>query len=98
MDIEKTMQFIIEHQAQFEANLAAFHQKFTVEVEALQKRQAATERLINAFAKAGQAQIELHTTRLDGLESRLEVQEREFKAFMNCFDDYLRRAGNGHGA
>lgn len=92
------MQFIIEHQAQFEANLAAFHQKFTVEVEALQERQAATERLINAFAKAGQAQIELHTARLDGPESRLEVQERECKAFMNRFDDYLRRVGNGHGA
>jgi histidinol dehydrogenase len=98
MDIEKTMQFIIEHQAQLEANLAAFHEKFTIEAEALQKRQAATERLINAFAKAGQAQIELHTARLDGLDSRLEVQEREFKAFMNRFDDYLRRAGNGQGA
>jgi hypothetical protein len=67
-------------------------------MEELRKRQEATEKLINAFAKAGQAQIELHTTRLDGLESRLEAQEREFKAFMDRFDAYLRRAGNGHGA
>lgn len=89
---------MVEHQAQFDARLAAFHEKFSADMEELRKRQEATERLINAFAKAGQAQIELHTARLAGLESRLETQEREFKAFMNRFDDYLRRAGNGHGA
>jgi hypothetical protein len=94
MDIEKTMQFIVEQQAQFEANLAAFN----AGMEELRKRQEATEKLINAFAKAGQAQIELHTARLNGLEGRLEIQEREFKAFLDRFDDYLRRAGNGHGA
>ena len=94
MDIEKTMQFIREQQAQFEADLAALN----VSLREIRDNQHHTERLINAFAKAGQAQIELHTSRLDGLESRLEVQEREFKAFMNRFDDYRRRAGNGHGA
>jgi histidinol dehydrogenase len=98
MDVEKTIQFMVEHQAQFDAKLAAFHEKFSADMEELRKRQEATERLINAFAKAGQAQIELHSARLDGLESRLEVQEREFKAFLDRFDAYLRRAGNGHGA
>jgi len=88
------MPFIAKRQAQLEANMIAF----SAGMAELRKRQEAAEKLINAFAKAGQAQIELPTARLDGLESRPEVQERESKAFMSRFDDYLRRAGNGHGA
>jgi exonuclease VII small subunit len=94
MDVEKTMQFIVEQQGKFEANQASLNESLV----RLEKRQEDTERLINAFAKAGQAQIELHTARLDGLEGRLEIQEREFKAFLDRFDAYLRRAGNGNGA
>ena len=102
MDIEKTIEFLVEQQAdfqaKFEARLTAFETSFGVAMEKLQKRQEATEKLINAFAKAGQAQIELHSARMNGLEKRLETQEREFKAFLDRFDAFLRGQGNGHRA
>jgi hypothetical protein len=105
MDVEKTIAFLLEQQARFEASFGAG-------MEELRKSQQATERLIDAFARAGQAQIELHRRRLDGLESRLEAdekrleaeekrreaQEREFKAFLDRFDAFLRGQGNGHAA
>ena len=105
MDVEKTIAFLLEQQARFDARLAAFQAKFEADLEAMRKHQAATERLIDAFARAGQAQIELHRGRLDGLEGRLEAaekrletQEREFRAFLDRFDAFLRGQGNGHAA
>lgn len=98
MDVEGTMAFLLEQQAKLDGSLAVFKANFDVGMEELRKSQQATERLINAFAKAGSAQIELHQARLDGLEKRLETQEREFKAFLDRFDAFLKgRSGNGHG-
>ncbi len=99
MDVEKTIAFLLEQQARFDASLAASKADFDSRMEELRKRQDATERLINAFAKAGAAQIELHQARLDGLDKRLEAQERDFKAFLDRFDAFLKgRSGNGHSA
>jgi vacuolar-type H+-ATPase subunit E/Vma4 len=95
MDVEKMMQFILDQQAQSEARHAAWKAEFDAGIEELKKRQDATERLINAFARAGQAQIELHTARLDGLDKRLETQERQFQTFLGRFDDFLRGRRNG---
>jgi hypothetical protein len=98
MDVEGTMAFLLEQQARLDASLAVFKANFDAGMEELRKSQQATERLINAFAKAGSAQIALHQARLDGLDKRLEAQEREFKAFLDRFDAFLKgRSGNGHG-
>lgn len=94
MDIEQTMQFILDQQANFETSHAIWKADFEAGIVELRKNQQATERLINAFARAGQAQIELHTARMDGLDKRLDTQEREFKAFLDRFDAFLR--GRGH--
>ncbi len=99
MDIEKTIQFLIEQQAKFDSS-------FKAGMEELRQSQRATERLINAFAKAGEAQIELHRARLDSLERRLEADEhrleadeQRFQAFLERFDAFLQgRQGNGDGA
>lgn len=91
MDVEKTIAFLLENQARFDA-------RFQAGMEEIRQNQAATERLIDAFARAGQAQIELHRGRLDALEKRMEIQEREFKAFLDPFDAFLRGQGNGHAA
>jgi hypothetical protein len=77
MDVEKTIAFLLENQARC---LAAFQAKFEAGMEEIQQNQAATERLISAFAKAGQAQIELHRGRLDGLEGRLEANHKPLEA------------------
>jgi hypothetical protein len=95
MDIEKTIEFLSQQQAKFDANLAAFH----AGMEELRASQRATERLINAFAKAGQEQIELHRVRLDSVERRMQADEEHFQDFLKRFDAFLQgRQGNGHGA
>jgi division protein CdvB (Snf7/Vps24/ESCRT-III family) len=106
MDIEKTILFLIEHQARLDASLATFESQFKAGMEELRQSQRATERLINAFAKAGEAQIELHRARLDGLdqrlqadELRLQADEERFQAFLKRFDAFLQgQQGNGRGA
>jgi hypothetical protein len=86
LDIEKTIEFLMEQQAKFESAMTELRQS-----------QQATERLINAFAKAGAAQIELHRARLDSVERRLEADEQRFQAFLDRFDAFLRgQRGNGH--
>jgi hypothetical protein len=99
MNIEETIEFLIQHQARLEANLATFESEFRAGMEELRQSQRATERLINAFAKAGEAQIELHRARLDGLDQRLQADEERFQAFLKRFDAYLQgQQGNGRGA
>jgi hypothetical protein len=95
VDIEKTIAFLLEQQARFDLRMEEFHQG----MEELRRNQQATERLINAFAKAGEAQIELHRARLDSLERRMETDEQRFQAFLDRFDAFLRgQQGDGHGA
>lgn len=99
MEIEKTIEFLMEQQAKFEARFATFEASFEAGMDELRQSQQATERLINAFAKAGAAQIELHRARLDSLERRLEAHEQRFQAFLDRFDAFLRgQQGNGHTA
>jgi hypothetical protein len=94
MDVERTIQFLLEQQAAFEARFGRFERS----LEEIRDLQRATERLVNLFAKAGAEQIELHRQRLDVLERR-QVEDRErFNTFLERFDAYLRgRQGDGHG-
>ncbi len=85
------MTFLFEQQARFDASLSAFKANFDAGMEELRKRQEVAERLINAFTKAGSAQIELHQARLDGLDKRLDAQEREFRSFLDRFDTFTKR-------
>jgi len=95
VDVEKTIEFLLEQQAKFDAWFASFN----TGMEELRRSQQATERLINAFAKAGEAQIELHRARLDSLERRMEADEQRFQAFLDRFDAFLRgQRGDGHVA
>lgn len=96
MDVEKTIEFLLEQQARLESSFAAFDARFKADMEELTRRQQATERLINAFAKAGEAQIELHRARLNGLEQKIQADEERFQAFLGRFDAFLRgQQGNG---
>jgi hypothetical protein len=95
MDIEKTIEFLLERQAKFDAWFASFR----TGMEKLRQNQQATERLINAFAKAGSAQIELHRVQLHSVDRRMETDEQRFPAFSGRFDAFLRgRQGDGHVA
>jgi len=52
MDVEKTMAFLLEQQAKFDASLAASKANLDAETKELRKNQKATERLINAWRKS----------------------------------------------
>jgi septation ring formation regulator EzrA len=94
MDVEKNIAFIIEQQARFETNL----QKLLESQAETDRRIRATERLVRAFIRAGNAQLELHWERMDALESRMDSVDQRFQAFLERFDAFLRgsQGGNGH--
>jgi len=95
MDTEKTIQFLLEQQAAFEARFGRFERS----LEEIREIQRSTERLINLFAQAGSGQIELHRQRLDAIERRQDEDRERFNAFLERFDAYLRgRQGDGHGS
>jgi len=86
VDIDKIIGSPLEQQAKFDAWVASFK----AGMEELRQNHQATERLINAFANDGAAQIELHRARLDSLERRVEADEQRFQAFST-----LRRLPSG---
>jgi hypothetical protein len=85
IDVEKTMAFLLEQQTKFDASLVASKANLDAETKELRKNQKVTERLINALRKSS-----CHQARLDGSDKRLEIQEREFKAFLDRFDAFLK--------
>jgi hypothetical protein len=93
MDVEKTMEFILEQQARFETNFA----RFEAGMEELRQSHQATERLVRRLARWGAARLRQHEERMDEMEQRREEDRREFKAFLQRFDDFLRgQRGDGH--
>ena len=86
MDVEKTMEFILAQQARFEAGM-----------EELRQSHQATERLVRRLARWGAARLRQHEERMDEMEQRREEDRREFQAFLQRFDDFLRgQRGDGH--
>jgi hypothetical protein len=109
MDIEKTMEFILEQQAEFatrQANSAQQLEALGQSVrDLLQVATLQSERL-----DAHDGRLDVQEKRLDVQEKRLEVQEKRLEAqekrseafeqrfdqFLERFDTYLRgRGGNG---
>jgi hypothetical protein len=95
MDVEKTMQFILEQQADFAGHIGA-----------LREQQASSAQQIERLVEVARLQSE----RLDGHDRRLEAQEERFAArekraeaferrfdqFLERFDTFLRgQGGNG---
>jgi septation ring formation regulator EzrA len=93
MDIEKNIEFIIEQQARFETNL----QKLLDSQAETDRRIRTTERVVRAFIRAGNAQVELHWERMDALERRMDDMDQRFQAFLERFDAFLRGSAGGNG-
>src|SRR6266536_6617011 len=93
MDVEKTMEFILEQQARFEAGM-----------DELRQSHQATERLVRRLARWGAARLRehdkraaMHEERIKAMEQQREEDRREFQAFLQRFDDFLRgQRGDGH--
>ncbi|HEV2383085.1 MAG TPA: hypothetical protein VG206_25235 [Terriglobia bacterium] len=107
MDVEKTMQFILNHQAKSETEMAALREAQNKTEQGLQR----LERLVEAYAQAGSIQMQLHRERMDAHEAwmsttatRMEAHEAqqkkhedEFQAFLKRFDDFIRHQRGSNG-
>ena len=109
MDLEKTMEFILERQGDFAAHISVLREQ---QAE-LTARQATSAQQIEALGQAVRdllqvatlqsERLDAHDRRLEAQEKRLEAQEkrseafeRRFDQFLERFDAYLRgRDGNG---
>jgi uncharacterized damage-inducible protein DinB len=90
MDIEKTMEFILEQQGEFAAHIGA-----------LREQQANSARQIDALSQTVQGLVEVarlqserldaHDRRLEAQDKRLEAQEKRSEAFQKRFDQFLER-------
>ena len=95
MDLEKTMEFILEQQAEFAARLTTSAQQIETLGQAV--------RDLLRVATLQSERLDAHDRRLEAQEKRLEAQEkrseafeRRFDQFLERFDAYLRgRDGNG---
>ena len=109
MDLEQTMEFILERQGDFAAHISVLREQ---QAE-LTARQATSAQQIEALGQAVRdllqvatlqsERLDAHDRRLEAQEKRLEAQEkrseafeRRFDQFLERFDAYLRgRDGNG---
>jgi predicted TPR repeat methyltransferase len=109
VDLEKTMEFILERQGDFAAHISVLREQ---QAE-LTARQATSAQQIEALGQAVRdllqvatlqsERLDAHDRRLEAQEKRLEAQEkrseafeRRFDQFLERFDAYLRgRGGNG---
>jgi hypothetical protein len=104
MDIEKTMEFILEQQGEFAVHIGALREQqatSTRQIEALsQTVQGLVEvaRLQSERLDAHDRRLEAHDRRLEAQEKRLEAQdkrleaqEKRSEAFERRFDQFLER-------
>jgi hypothetical protein len=91
MDVEKTIEFILDQQAKFEAGLEELRQAQKKTEQGLQR----LERFVENYAQAGSNQMQIHRERMDRYEAEQKEQREEFRAFLKRFDDFLHRGTNG---
>ena len=104
MDLEKTMEFILERQGDFAAHISVLREQ---QAE-LTARQATSAQQIEALGQAVRdllqvatlqsERLDAHDRRLEALdrrleaqEERLEAQEKRSEAFEQRFDQFLER-------
>jgi hypothetical protein len=92
MDVEKTMQFMLEMQAKHETAVLR-HDEEMAEIR------HELGRAVQILATHGE-RLTLHRERLDAQErefrERLDAEQQRFEAFIQRFDEFLRgRRGNG---
>lgn len=93
MDVEKTMQFILDHQAKFEAGMEELRQAQNKTEKGLER----LERLVEAYAQAGSIQMQLHRERMDSYEAQQRQHHEEFRAFLKRFDDFIQHQRGTNG-
>ena len=103
MDIERTMQFIVEQQAQFWASVqkhdeqvAKNDQQIAVLTASMQKHDAAIATITDLVGRVAQAEIRI-AEQLQGHEARLASLETKTTQFFERMDRFIQGLeGDGH--
>ena len=103
MDIERTMQFIVEQQAQFwtsvqkhDEQVAKNDQQIAVLTTSMQKHDAAIATLTDLVGRLAQAEIRI-AEQLQGHEARLASLETKTTQLFERMDRFIQGLeGNGH--
>lgn len=108
MDVEKTIEFLLNHQAQTAANIGALTERLDrveSQVEALTAVVREQQNQINSIALAVGTLTEAHRALAEDLRMVADAQRMLFEAerrteerlnsLTRVFEDWLRRSGNG---
>ena len=96
MDIERTMQFIVEQQEQFWASVQKHDEQIAALTASNQKHDEQIGTLTNLVGRLAQAEIRL-AEQMRGHEARLTSLETKATQFFEGLDRYIRGLeGNGH--
>lgn len=103
MDVERTVEFILDQQAQAAAKI----QELATKMEELAERQNRTEIQIQALAqeqqvlvgivRAQQGQIESVLTAVAALTESQRALNQRVDSLARMFEEWLRRSGDGSG-
>jgi len=96
MDIERTMQFIVEQQAQLTASAQRHDEQLAALTASVQKHDMHIATLTDLVGRLAQAEIRL-AEQMQGQDARLGSLETKMTQFLDRMDRYLQGLeGNGH--
>jgi chromosome segregation ATPase len=96
MDIERTMQFIVDQQAQFWASVQKHDEQMAKHDEKIAKNSEQIATLTDLIGRLAQAEIRL-AEQMQGHEARLASLETKTTQFLERMDRFIQGLeGNGH--
>jgi chromosome segregation ATPase len=96
MDIERTMQFIVDQQAQFWASVQKHDEQMAKHDEKIAKNSEQIATLTDLIGRLAQAEIRL-AEQMQGHEARLASLETKTTQFFERMDRFIQGLeGNGH--
>jgi uncharacterized protein (DUF3084 family) len=96
MDIEQTMQFILDMQAKHEAAVQKHDEQIAALTASMQKHDEEIATLTNLIGRLAQAEIRL-VEQMQGHEARLGSLETKMTLFLERMDQFIQgQRGDGH--
>ena len=90
MDMEKTMEFILEQQGEFAVHIGELREQQATSAQQIETLGQAVRDLLRV-ATLQSERLDAHDRRLEAQEKRLEAQEKRSEAFEQRFDQFLER-------
>jgi chromosome segregation ATPase len=90
MDMEKTMEFILEQQGEFAVHIGELREQQATSAQQIETLGQAVRDLLRV-ATLQSERLDAYDRRLEAQEKRLEAQEKRSEAFEQRFDQFLER-------